>query len=973
MANTDKEQINWQLAQMSAEVKELWLAAQQGDVEAQFKLGKAYYDVEGVAAGWNEEETAYWFRQAAEQGHIQAQYLYIGLKSDDEQAVDWLRQLAEQGYAEAQLDLARAYQRGQKGIAQDHEQGIYWLRQAAEQEDVVTELTPIRISVGDSAQNEARQELGIMYQFGDKAKGVTKDYEQALFWYQKAVEHGSSLISKSEVEFIQQEMQRLKEWRQGAEQGDAEAQYCLAVEEESYGHEEKALYWYKESAEQGHIKAQLELAVLHETGRYVEQNDEQTVYWYRQIVEREFDETQFKPYKLSNELEHSKEYIQSYQWHVKEMYVEAQFNLGYAYDSGKGITQNDEQAIYWYRKAAEQGHKRAQFCLGCAYSDGQGCVPKDDEQAVYWYQQAAEDFVTNSYRDRKGDIDAQFNLACAYEKGEGVSQDDGKAVYWYAKVAGKGDADAQLELGKIYEKADIAQDYEQLISWYRELKVNDFVSRSFVSEKDYEHEKKRINQQLDKAQAHYIKYQGPKGYKEHVVFECKKIAADWYQKAAEQGYSKALLYLGVQAEKDTDESIRSLCQLAVNSIFENENYDELELSDIDDENAIASLRDKAELGLSVAQTVLAYLYKTGNGVNQDKPEAFFWFEKGGQQQDIVAQYWLGKRYFEEQRYEKAQDYFQQVTQNRQDGDYDELDMARIESFAKDELLVLQGIQQGIQQERKITQQREDIMAMFAHKFRGPLQSIEYLEKDERILEEVRVMGGLLDIFSLISTDAEKLRDKLLQDMGGDSTLLSVLEQALVISLASVLTLNNREKIRQHYLNYAKKTGLVPVSTTRKQWKSNHLDLELQLQADWQRSFIEIKYEARLDKIITWLDERFFPVEIPGFAEASVHFERYGTTESMLLVIMPEIFTNALKYYASETRQAVQLHWVCDAQFCQFVCANPTTYKEQRIGKGSGKGHQFLSIIAGKLGGDFPLPPSVEDYVVKFSMPSHLLT
>ena len=103
MENTDKEQINWQLAQMSAEVKELWLAAQQGDVDAQFKLGKAYYDVEGVA-GWNEEQTLYWLRKAAEQGHIQAQYLYVGLKSDDQEAAYWLCELAQQHQVGVELD-----------------------------------------------------------------------------------------------------------------------------------------------------------------------------------------------------------------------------------------------------------------------------------------------------------------------------------------------------------------------------------------------------------------------------------------------------------------------------------------------------------------------------------------------------------------------------------------------------------------------------------------------------------------------------------------------------------------------------------------------------------------------------------------------------------------------------------------------------------------------------------------------------
>ena len=685
MANIDKEQLNWQLEQMSADVKELWLVAQQGDVEAQFKLGKAYYDVDGVA-GWNEEETNYWLGKAAEQGHIQAQYLYIGINSDDEKAVEWLRQLAEQGYAEAQLDLARAYQRGQKGIAQDYKQAIYWLRQAAEQEYVVTELTPISVSliINKSAQNEARDELGQIYERGEK--GVAKDYEQALFWYKKAVDQGS-VSAQFALEGLKKQMQRVEEWRQGAEQGDAEAQYRFG-RYESYN-DEQTVYWLQKAAEQGHIKAQFELALAYEKGKGITQDNEKAVYWYRQVAERELteleiDNAQFELNKDETQENYDKR-LTRYHQALKEMYVNAQFNLGYAYDSGEGITQDDEQAVYWYRKAAEQGHKRAQFCLGCAYYDGQG-VPKDDEQAVYWYQQAAEG--SDLYREGdsyyNGDIDAQFNLAYAYQTGEGISQDDAKAVYWYTKVAGKGDAEAQLELGKIYDKADIAQDYEQVISWYRELEVNKFFSGHVYED---ENDNKFINQQLDKTQAHYIKYHGPKRYKEHVVCECKNSATGWYQQAAKQGYSKALLYLGVQAEKDTDESIRWLCQLAVNSIIENKDYDELELSDIDDEKAIASLRDKAEQGLSVAQTVLAYLYKTGNGVTEDKSEALFWFEKA-EQQDIVAQYWLGALYFEERRSEKAQDYFQKVTQHRHKGNYGELDMTKIESLAKDKLLVL---------------------------------------------------------------------------------------------------------------------------------------------------------------------------------------------------------------------------------------------------------------------------------------------
>lgn len=131
-------------------------------------------------------------------------------------------------------------------------------------------------------------------------------------------------------------------------------------------------------------------------------------------------------------------------------------------------------------------------------------------------------------------------------------------------------------------------------------------------------------------------------------------------------------------------------------------------------------------------------------------------------------------------------------------------------------------------------------------------------------------------------------------------------------------------------------------------------------------------EPSLDKIIKWLEERFFPVEIQGFADAPIHFEHYGATESTRQVIMSEIFTNALKYYASETQQPVQLRWTCDTHICQFVCANPTSEKEQLSGKGDYKGHHFLSMIAKILGGHFPPPRYVDDFVTEFGIPTYLL-
>ena len=42
----------------------------------------------------------------------------------------------------------------------------------------------------------------------------------------------------------------------------------------------------------------------------------------------------------------------------------AQVDLGFAYENGKGVPQDDKEAVKWYRKAADQGHPQAQSNLG---------------------------------------------------------------------------------------------------------------------------------------------------------------------------------------------------------------------------------------------------------------------------------------------------------------------------------------------------------------------------------------------------------------------------------------------------------------------------------------------------------------------------------------------------------------------------------------------------------------------------------
>ena len=105
----------------------------------------------------------------------------------------------------------------------------------------------------------------------------------------------------------------------------------------------------------------------------------------------------------------------------------AQNNLGVRYANGRGVPQNDAEAVKWYRLAAEQGDARAQNNLGAMYANGEG-VPQNDAEAVKWFRLAAE----------QGDARAQNNLGVRYANGRGVPQNDARAYLWFSMAAAQG-------------------------------------------------------------------------------------------------------------------------------------------------------------------------------------------------------------------------------------------------------------------------------------------------------------------------------------------------------------------------------------------------------------------------------------------------------------------------------------------------------------------------------------------------------
>jgi len=105
-------------------------------------------------------------------------------------------------------------------------------------------------------------------------------------------------------------------------------------------------------AEQGDADAQFNLALLYDNGWGVPQDYKTAVKWYT----------------LS----------------AKQGNARAQYNLAWMYDNGEGVPQDYKTAVKWYTLAAEQGVAIAQYNLGGMYAGGLGVLQDNLYAHMWW-------------------------------------------------------------------------------------------------------------------------------------------------------------------------------------------------------------------------------------------------------------------------------------------------------------------------------------------------------------------------------------------------------------------------------------------------------------------------------------------------------------------------------------------------------------------------------------------------------------
>lgn len=119
--------------------------------------------------------------------------------------------------------------------------------------------------------------------------------------------------------------------------------------------------------------------------------------------------------------------------------AKAQFMLGQMYREGKGVEQDDGEAMRWFRKSAQGGNASAGYWIGRYYEAGI-LVQRNGQEAVRWYKMAAE----------AGNVPSILRLVDLYNSGEIVPPDPAEALRWTEAGARKGQMSLQLAAGIHY-------------------------------------------------------------------------------------------------------------------------------------------------------------------------------------------------------------------------------------------------------------------------------------------------------------------------------------------------------------------------------------------------------------------------------------------------------------------------------------------------------------------------------------------
>ena len=359
-------------------------------------------------------------------------------------------------------------------------------------------------------------------------------------------------------------------------------------------------------------------------------------------------------------------------------YARAQLYVGDCYANGNGVVMDTEEAVKWYRAAADQELPDAQHRLFVCYRDGIG-VKCDLKTAVKFCRKAAE--AEND--------EAMFDMGLLYANGKGVEENAKSAFKWFRKGAEHGFPLALYQFGNCYKVGyGVEKDEDEAAKWQ-----NKAVSAWRTS--------------AEAGESYSMILLGLLYQEGDVVETDKEEAVKWFRRAAEQGdvLAQFLLavcyYKGVGVEEDMEESARWMLKSAEQGTFR--------------ESQLLKRRGYRELlaggGLGSlaggAQFAMGRFYQEGCGVEKNSAEAVKWYERSAKRGCKEAKFYLAMCYMKGEGVQLDTGHAEKLLEESADaGDEDarkELDRIKRERAEQEKKLA----QEKAEKERKLAQEKTE--------------------------------------------------------------------------------------------------------------------------------------------------------------------------------------------------------------------------------------------------------------------------
>jgi|GEM_PF-1599321 len=591
---------------------ELEDSAEMGIPEAQYKMGKHYYQlydmlISGLTskdeARTNRKIASEWFKKAVSKGHVDAMYglsqcyydLYDGALSDS--LYLWLEKAAASNNADAQYDLYVLYGNGKTSIKKDKKKSEQFFHQALRNGSIEANKRMYYRSKNDADRikyvrlmAEKHDLYGLMKlaEAYSKGIGIAKNPQKALdIW--------NNLINDS----YKQVKESLKN-----EVNDQLKDYYFSIGDLSKGFEYQA-----KLASTGYGSNSYSLSQKSKT-------DPVAQYWEASLYCKDPSIFGLEKSVYGPDIKKCETYLlQS----AQQGYAPAMGKLAYCFlelDGGQGLG-GPNKAYEWALKGAEKNDAWAQYVLAQCYLFGYGGCKKDTELAAKYLTKAADGNLSQ----------ALVLLASFYETGRYVDNNPGKAIELYEKAAQQGHVNAINRLGDLYEKqGDYEKSYQQFLllanrkdpySIFR-LGVLDVFYRKSSGSTDANYLVDKGLRLIHKADdmgnlnaPYYL------GYFYHTgSFYSKDInkAIQYYEKSAERGFPYAsselahLYYEGKEVPRNYDSAFKY---------------------------AKAAAEDKGFV-VTKAMRLLSACYRAGLGTKRDDAKAKYWLEQAAKNKDTDA-------------------------------------------------------------------------------------------------------------------------------------------------------------------------------------------------------------------------------------------------------------------------------------------------------------------------------------------------